>query len=226
MSYPADQGWPQQPAPAPQYAQPGTQWPSQPQGYAPQPPAFDQQYGGTPQAPAYAQQYAAPPAPQYAPPPRSYAPPQGSPYGAAMVDPNALRCRFCGCVPAARVKFRGHRGMIVMMTFLSLDGPFCRDCGLSTFRRMTASTLIAGWWGYASFLITPVTVVINLVRRGKVADLPAPVPPPNGPSQHPMDPGKPLLARPQAIIGLALPGTVFVLFLILMIIGAVTGGSS
>lgn len=124
-------------------------------------------------------------------------------------------------MPAAKVKFRGHQGMIVMMRFLSLDGPFCRDCGLSTFRRMTARTLAQGWYGYASFVITPITVLMNVVRRDKVASLAPPQAPPFGGSQQPMDPGPPLLARPMAIIGLLIP---VALVVILVALVAVSNG--
>jgi hypothetical protein len=108
--------------------------------------------------------------------------------------------------------------MVVLMQFLHVKGPFCRDCGLSTFRSMTAKTLIQGWYGYASFIITPITVLINLARRGKVANLPQPVPPPHGPSRQPMDPGAALLARPSAIIGLAIP--VLLIMLLIFVIAA------
>jgi hypothetical protein len=108
--------------------------------------------------------------------------------------------------------------MVVLMQFLHVKGPFCRDCGLSTFRSMTAKTLIQGWYGYASFIITPITVLINLARRGKVANLPQPVPPPHGPSRQPMDPGDALFARPSAIIGLAIP--VLLIMLLIFLIAA------
>jgi hypothetical protein len=114
-------------------------------------------------------------------------------------------CRFCGSVPAVETTFRGHRGMIVFMQFLSTEGPFCRDCGLGTFRHMTSRTLVQGWYGYASMIITPVTVVINLVRRGKIARLTPPQPNPYGPSRPPMDPGPRLLQRPMTWIGASIP---------------------
>ncbi|MQY04608.1 hypothetical protein ACRB68_26650 [Actinomadura sp. RB68] len=98
--------------------------------------------------------------------------------------------------------------MLIVMSFRSLEGPFCRDCGLSVFRKLTADTLIQGWYGYLSLLITPITVLINLARRGKVAHLAQPT----GGGQ-PMDPGPPLLARPTAIIGIFMP-----LILILVIV--------
>jgi hypothetical protein len=114
-------------------------------------------------------------------------------------------CRFCSNVPTVKTKFRGHRGMIVVMQFLHVDGPFCRDCGMATFRDMTSKTLIQGWYGYASFVITPFVVLWNLVNRAKVARLAPPQPSPYGGAQRPMDPGKRLLARPASIIGLCVP---------------------
>jgi uncharacterized protein YjhX (UPF0386 family) len=125
-------------------------------------------------------------------------------------------CRMCGSVPAADVKFRGHQGFIVLMRFLSLDGPFCRDCGLATFRSMTSKTLVQGWYGYASFIITPITVLMNIARRGKVAGLPAPHPNPYAPSRPPMAPGPRLLERPMTWIGLVIPFALIVLLIMLI----------
>jgi hypothetical protein len=168
-----------------------------------------------PPPPAQAYPAQAYPAQAQAYPAAAYAPvqPQAAPaYGQLAVT----SCRLCGSVPAAPAKFRGHQGFVVMMRFLSLDGPFCRDCGLATFRRMTSRTLVQGWYGYASFVITPITVLMNVVRRGKVANLPAPQPNPWGPSRPPMDPGPRLLARPMTIIGLGVP-VALIIGLILLI---------
>lgn len=145
---------------------------------------------------------AQPYAPQYQPAPMQPAQP-------------LLRCRFCGSVPAVQTTFRGHQGMIVLMRFLSLKGPFCRDCGLSVFRDMTSKTLVQGWYSYGSLIAAPITVLINLWRRDKVASLPAPQPAPDGTSRRPMDPGKRLLARPMTIIGLCIP-VVLVMALVLL----------
>jgi len=199
MSYPPHQGW-QQPPSTPQ--QPPAQWPQQ-QAYQGAPP-YGQPYG---------QQYAPPPPPM--PPSGPQPGMQAPPMPQAMPQPGQLQCRICGCMPAAQVKFRGHQGILIVMRFLSLQGPFCHDCGMSTYRRMTANTLIQGWWGYASSVITPITVLINLTRRGKVANLPAPVPPPDGNHGRPLDPGKPLYARPQTWIGPLLPFLVIFAFILL-----------
>jgi hypothetical protein len=128
-------------------------------------------------------------------------PSEPSPLWAASPTPG---CRICGSVPAAPVTFRAHRGMVVLMQFRSLPGPFCRDCGLWSFRRMTADTLLQGWWGLASFFITPIVLLINLCLRHRVAGLPAPGPSRYGPSHPSPGPGKPLLAQPQAIAGLVI----------------------
>lgn len=76
-------------------------------------------------------------------------------------------------MPAADTTCRGHQGILIIMRFLHVKGPFCHDCGMSTYRRMTANTLLQGWWGYASSIITPITVIINLTRRGTPKRAPA-----------------------------------------------------
>jgi hypothetical protein len=233
------------------YAPPGPGYSQPAPGYAPTNPGYGQQAypAQAYQAPTYpaqaypaqayaaqtyqAQTYQAQTYPAQTYPAQTY-PAQGYPaqtypaqgYQAPAGQPaprhyGQLSCRFCGCVPAADVTFRGHQGMIVLMRFLHLKGPFCRDCGLATFRRMTEQTLIAGWWGYASAIIAPVTVLINVSRRGKVAQLAPPRPNPAGqaPGAAPMNPGKPLLARPVALIGLALP-VVAVLALLIAVVAS------
>ncbi|MBW8485898.1 hypothetical protein [Actinomadura parmotrematis] len=200
MTYPPspEAQWPPQGYAAPQQPQPYPGHPQQQQQpYGHQPPP--QQPYGYQQQPGYGQ-------------PQEYAPQQ--PYQqVGYGQAGNLVCRFCGSGPAAKATFRAHRGMIVVMSFRHLEGPFCRDCGMATFRRLTADTLIQGWYGYASFVITPITVLINLFRRGKVAHLA----PPAGGGRQPMDPGPRLLARPTAVIGLFIP---VVLFLVIILLAA------
>ena len=190
-------GYPTSPAPVPQQAYPGPAYPPPPaypgQNFAPAPTAYP---GQQPMA--------------------GYPGQQPMPGQLPMVS-----CRFCGSVPAVAMTFRGHQGMIVLMRFLRTPGPFCRDCGLGTFRHMTSRTLVQGWYGYGSFIATPITVLVNLVKRGKVANLPAPQPNPYGPSRRPMDPGPRLLARPMTWLGLCIP----VVVLGLVIIAIANGGS-
>ncbi|MFJ6563894.1 hypothetical protein ACIQMV_29310 [Streptomyces sp. NPDC091412] len=110
-------------------------------------------------------------------------------------------CRFCGSMPAVEATFRGHQGFLVIMRFLKLQGPFCRTCGIATHRRMTANSLWQGWWGIASVVINPITMLINLPQRAKVSKLGDPIP---GAPGQPMDPGKPLFQR-AAILGFLIP---------------------
>ncbi|MGV9677594.1 LppU/SCO3897 family protein [Nocardia sp. NPDC003482] len=131
---------------------------------------------------------------------------------------NGIYCAHCGATPAVPVNFRAHRGLIFLMQFRTARGPFCRDCGLATFRRMTGDSLWQGWWGLLSFVINPITMLSNLPARSKVAALPPPIP---GSPYQPMNPGAPLTRRPQ-MIGLLVP-----LALVGVIVAAaVTGGSS
>jgi hypothetical protein len=196
-----------------------------PPGWAPHPPAPPTYGAPTYGAPTYG-------APTYAAPPTYAGTAPGAPGGYAaqsfpqpFPQPGATAgamqftaCRLCGSVPAAATTFRGHQGMLVLMRFLSTEGPFCRDCGLGVFRHMTARTLVQGWYGYASLIITPITVVLNVIRRGKVARLTPPQPNPFGPSRRPMDPGPRLLQRPMTWIGVAIP--VAVLALIIVVAGS------
>jgi hypothetical protein len=105
-----------------------------------------------------------------------------------------------------------------MMQFLSAKGPFCRDCGIATFRMMTSRTLVQGWWGFLSFFITPFILLINLIRAPKVSRLPAPMPHPDGQSVQPMPVGKPLYLRP-TMAGLLVP-VAFIGFVALGIAGS------
>ncbi|MFD7731082.1 hypothetical protein ACFV6F_11950 [Kitasatospora phosalacinea] len=131
-------------------------------------------------------------------PEAGYPYPAGVPYQA---DPTRPHCRFCGSVPAVDVTVRGHQGFLVMMKFLRLPGPFCRDCGTATVRRMTANSLWQGWWGMASALINPFTMLMNLVTWFKLRRLAPPAP---GAPGTPMPVGRPLYLRPE-ILGLLIP---------------------
>jgi hypothetical protein len=113
-----------------------------------------------------------------------------------------VTCRYCHNTPAVQTTFRQHTGMIILMKFGKIEGPFCRNCGLSAFRSTTGHTLLAGWWGWISIFVAPITILMNVIRRNKVAKLPPPVIGPEG--LTPADPGKPLYRRP-VILGLLLP---------------------
>jgi len=125
---------------------------------------------------------------------------QGQPQFMPPAFDNSI-CRFCGSVPAVQATVRGHQGLLIMMRFLKLEGPFCRSCGIATYRDMTTKSLWQGWWGFASFIINPITMLVNLPTRAKFGKLPEPVP---GAPGQPMNVGKPLFKRP-AIVMLLIP---------------------
>ncbi|MFI6144298.1 hypothetical protein [Streptomyces sp. NPDC051109] len=122
-------------------------------------------------------------------------PPQAVPYGHQPVPQAPYGCRVCGAQPAVRATVRGHQGMLVLMRFLRQEGPFCRDCGLATYRGMSADTLWQGWWGPLSVFITPVTLLMNVGARARFLRLA----PPAGAIVRSLDPGRPLWRRPSAL---------------------------
>lgn len=168
---------------------------------------------------------AAPPAPSpYAPafgaPVAAFAPgtaqpnPMAGPGWAPMPHQGgraAGTCRICGGGPAVTATARKHTGMLILMRFGSLDGPFCRDCGLAVTRQFMAHTLVAGWWGYLSMIIAPITLIIDAVLLNKLHRLPPPGPP--APGGRRIDPGPPVFSRWQ-IAGLLVPVAVLALILV------------
>ncbi|WP_343245620.1 hypothetical protein [Streptomyces sp. SID4985] len=161
--------------------------------------------------------YAQPPGPYQGVPGQAAYPAPPSPYGAGQGA-----CQVCGAAPAAPVTVRGHQGMIVIMRSLRRQGVLCRPCALATFRDMQANTLVAGWWGPLSAVITPFVLLINLGALSRVKKLPEPVA--YGP-RPPLDPGRPVFRRPQGILALIPLGLLALLLLavpLLAIIGAVS----
>ncbi|MDN3352611.1 hypothetical protein [Actinomadura sp. DC4] len=175
----------QQPYPQQQYQQPYQQQPYQ-----------QQPYQGAPQQ-GYQQQYHAPQ--QQA----GHQPQQGQ-----------VSCRICGNGPAAPATFRAVVGAVIMHTIWTAPGPYCRDCGMHTFRRQTTKTLTGGWCSVGAIILTPFFILMNVSARGKVANLPAPQPRMDGRGQRPLDPGAPVFHRPGAYVYPAL--VTFLLFLIII----------
>jgi hypothetical protein len=187
---------------------PQNPYPGQPGGYGPPPEQFPQytQPQGQPHGQQPPQQYQQQPSPQQGqsfPQQGQSFPQQGQfPQHQGQPMPQAtVQCRFCGGIPAVQATVRGHQGMIVVMRFLKLQGPFCRTCGIASVRDMTAKSLWQGWWGIGSAIVNPITMLMNLEPWAKFRKLPEPAP---GAPGRPMNPGKPLIQRP-AIAMLLLP---------------------
>jgi hypothetical protein len=114
--------------------------------------------------------------------------------------------------------------MVVIMRFLRREGVFCRTCALASFRDMQADTMVLGWWGPLSVLITPFTLLSNLGALSGIRRIPEPVAPGFRP---PLNPGKPVFKRPAGILALipvGLLGLAVFAFTVLLVIGLVAAG--
>ncbi|MFF4324032.1 hypothetical protein [Streptomyces sp. NPDC001568] len=207
---------PQQGSVPPHQHNPYAQQGNQGNPYAQQQPGRGNPYAQQPQQPAghgnpYAQQQpgAAPQQPAG----------HGNPFAAGLPQQGGPGCRLCGAQPAAQATVRGHQGMVVMMRSLSVQGPFCRDCGTATVRNMSAKTLWQGWWAPMSLLLTPITVLRNLGPRSTFAALAAP----QGGFRPPLDPGKQVRRRPEALV-VSVPMALSLLFYATFIVIAVATG--
>ncbi|MFE7530775.1 hypothetical protein ACFU7Y_34435 [Kitasatospora sp. NPDC057542] len=151
-------------------------------------------YGAPPPPPA-PPGYGYPSAPP--PPEQPYGvqpPPGGYGYGYPPPPPvDGTTCRFCGGYPAVNATVRGHQGLAIAYRMLRMTGPFCRTCGTATVRDMSARTLVQGWWSPVSWLLTPITLLLNLGPHNKFKQLPPPVPGSHGPQ---LNPGVALTRRP------------------------------
>ena len=204
-------------------------YPQAPGPYAQQPGPYQQAPGPYAQAPG-AYQHPAPGPYQQAPAPYPSQPApagygQAAPYqqapgaypSAAAPSPAGPGCDVCGAAPAARVTIRGHQGMLIVMRNLWRKGTFCQTCGLAVFRKMQSDTMVQGWWGPASMIITPITLLINLFTLSRIRKLPAPTAA-SGPG---LDPGLPVLRRPAGMIGLV-PLTGFCLVFLFVLVALAT----
>jgi hypothetical protein len=105
-----------------------------------------------------------------------------------------------------------HNGLVILMTFKNLKGPFCRNCGLSTWRRMTNTTLLRGWLGVFSFFIAPITVLVNLINLHKLTSL---APPDQSYAvRQPADPGSGLFKRAGVYVYAAVLAVVLLVYVI------------
>jgi hypothetical protein len=110
--------------------------------------------------------------------------------------------------------------MVLLMQARSREGPFCRSCGIATFRDLQNRTLMTGWWGVLSLLVfswsTPLRNLRSLLR---VRRLGAPVRDPAviSPLAAPLPPGRPLWKRPGPLVPLVLAAAA-----LLLVVRAVT----
>src|SRR5262245_50860935 len=71
-------------------------------------------------------------------------------------------CEKClNVAPTAHVIFHQHVGAVVLMFHKHIDANLCRECIDRTYSEFQTKTLLMGWWGFASFFITPFCLLLN-----------------------------------------------------------------
>jgi len=74
-------------------------------------------------------------------------------------------CQACGVeAPTKHVAFYQNVGALVMRFWKSAEGHMCKSCVHSIFWQFTLTTLVLGWWGVISFIVTPCFLLNNIVR--------------------------------------------------------------
>jgi hypothetical protein len=77
---------------------------------------------------------------------------------------HALFCECCGReAPTIRASLNRHIGAIILMFHVSNESYLCKRCIASTFWRFTLVTLLLGWWGFLSMIITPIVLLNNVI---------------------------------------------------------------
>jgi len=85
-------------------------------------------------------------------------------------------CQSCGIeAPTKYVAFYQNIGALVVRFSKSVEGELCKSCIHRYFWSLTGTTLLAGWWGYISFIVTPFFLLNNIIRYLTCLTLP-PVP--------------------------------------------------
>ena len=75
------------------------------------------------------------------------------------------QCQNCQrLLPTKYVKFYQNIGLLVQRRYSDIEGRMCRECIDKYFWEYTLKTLMLGWWGTISFLITPFYLLNNVGR--------------------------------------------------------------
>ena len=83
-------------------------------------------------------------------------------------------CPDCGAkAPTKRVEFWQLIGIVIAFQFESQCGYLCKRCIHRYFWSYTLVTLCFGWWGIASFLMTPFVLLQNIFRYAFCLGMPA-----------------------------------------------------
>jgi hypothetical protein len=76
-----------------------------------------------------------------------------------------MRCDACGdTCPTKHVTFYQNIGMVIMRSSKTVEGDLCKACIDRVFWRFTMVTLVFGWWGMISLVVTPLFLINNIAR--------------------------------------------------------------
>lgn len=74
-------------------------------------------------------------------------------------------CQSCGVdAPTKYVAFHQNIGALVVRFSKSAEGYLCKRCVHKHFWSMTGTTLVLGWWGTISLIVTPLFLLNNIGR--------------------------------------------------------------
>src|SRR5262249_30266434 len=78
---------------------------------------------------------------------------------------NPNQCQNCFAVAEVKeVVLMQNIGALVVRFHKILRGRLCRECIRENFYKMTAITVLLGWWGVISFFFTLVAIPTNIVQ--------------------------------------------------------------
>jgi len=76
-----------------------------------------------------------------------------------------MRCDSCGDTGATKhVAFYQNIGMLIMRQSKTVEGDLCKPCIDRVFWRFTLITLVFGWRGMISIIVTPFFLINNVAR--------------------------------------------------------------
>lgn len=72
------------------------------------------------------------------------------------------RCESCGVEAETRyVKIKDNVGLVLFRLTNSAEGFYCKHCISYYFWNLTGKTILLGWWGIKSFIVTPFILINN-----------------------------------------------------------------
>ena len=72
-------------------------------------------------------------------------------------------CQVCGRIgPTRHVRLMQNIGLVVIRFPKTIDGHLCKFCIDQNFFKMTAITMLFGWWGMISFIYSVISVPVNV----------------------------------------------------------------